>query len=110
MESLFIWRLLSLLSMFVFPQLIGVLLHLRLVRRSRALAFALGFLVPAVLFFYLTPLVYFGEMREAYRNRQVGCGMPAVAAGFMILAGTVAELIVSLPIQRYLLRRDRSHS
>jgi len=108
MESLLIfWRLLSLFSMFVFPQLVGVLLHLRLVRRSRSLAFALGLLVPAVLFFYLTPLVSFGELREAQRNGQGGCGMPAVAAGLMVLAGTVIELILSLPVQRYLLRKNR---
>ena len=108
MESLFIfWRVLSLLSMFLFPQLIGVLLHFRLVRSSRVLAFALGLLVPAVLFFYLAPLVWFAGLREAYRSGDGGCGMPAVAAGVMILAGTVAELILSLPIQRYLLRRNR---
>ena len=106
MEALFIfWRFLLLASTFVLPQLIGVLLFFRLVRRSRWLAFAFGILVPAGLFLYLAPLFFFPAGTETL-NRS-GCGMPALAAALMVLAGTVAELIVSLPIQLYLFRHNR---
>jgi hypothetical protein len=108
MESLLIfWRLLALGSMFVFPQLLGVLLYFRLVRRSRRLAFALGFLVPAVLFFFLAPLFFFAGFPEAESNRQGGCGMASMAAALIVVAGTAAELIVSVPVQLYLFRRNR---
>lgn len=105
MEALFIfWRLLLLASTFVLPQLIGILLFFRLVRRSRWLASALGFLVPAVLFLYLAPRFFFPGGTEAQLDRN-GCGMAALAAALMVLAGTAAELIVSLPIQLYLFRQ-----
>ena len=108
MESLLIfWRLLALGSTFVFPQLIGVLLYYRLVRRSKWLAFALGFLVPAVLFFFLAPLFFFAGLRPPPPNEVASCGTPAMAAAFMVLAGTAAELTVSLPIQFYLFLRTR---
>ncbi len=107
MESLLpFWRLLLLTSTFVFPQLIGVLLYFRLGRRSRRLAFAVGVLVPAVLFFFLAPLFFLPGMREVQESS--GCGMPAMAAAFMILAGTAAELIVAVPLQLHLFRRNRS--
>ena len=106
MEALFIfWRLLLLASTFVLPQLIGVLLFFRLVRRSRWLAFACGFLVPAALFLYLAPLFFFPAGTETQLNPS-GCSMAALAAALMVLAGTVAELIVSLPIQLYLFRQN----
>jgi NADH:ubiquinone oxidoreductase subunit K len=109
MESLFIfWILLLLGSTFVFPQLIGVLLHFRLARRSRWLAFAFGFLVPAVLFFYLAPLFFIaGGGAQSNSSR---CGLPGLAVALMMLAGTAAELIVSLPIQLYLFRRNNTES
>ena len=107
MESLLIfWRLLALGSMFVFPQLLGVLLYFRLVHRSRWLAFALGFLVPAVLFLFLAPLFFFAGFPES--NRQGGCGLASMAAALIVVAGTAAELIVSVPVQLYLFRRHRS--
>ena len=108
MKSLImLWGLLLLISTFVFPQLIAVMLHFRLVQRSRWLAGVLGFLVPPVLFFFLAPHFFFAGVREAERNGPVPCGMPALAAAMMVLAGTVAQLIVSLPVQLYLFRRHK---
>ena len=103
---LMFWRLLLLMSTFLFPQLVGVLLHFRLVRRSRWLACALGLLVPALLFFYLGPLLFFAGLREAQQNGEVTCGMPALAAALLVLAGTAAQVIVALPIQLYLFSRQ----
>ncbi len=108
MESLeTFWGFIPLISTFVFPQLIGVLLHFRLVRISRWLACALGLLVPAVLFFYLMPLLFFADMPEAQQNGGINCGMPAMVAAMTLLAGTIAELIVSAPIQLYLFCQSR---
>lgn len=101
------WILLLLLSTFVFPQLLGILLYFRLVGMSRWLAFAVGVLVPAVLFFFLAPLFFLPGVQAVQQNSQSGCGMPGLAAAFMMLAGTAAELIVALPIQLHLLRRNR---
>jgi len=101
------WRLSLLFSTFALPQLLGVLLYFRLVRFSRWLAFALGLLAPAVLFFFLAPAYFVAGMREI-DGGQPSCGMPAVAAAFMILSGTVAQLIVGLVVQLRLLRRRRS--
>lgn len=100
-----IWVLLLFLSTVVFPQLVAVLLHFQLVRRSRWLACALGFLVPPLLFFFLAPHFFLAGIREAERNGPVPCGNAAMAAAFVIFAGTIAQLIVALPIQVYLFRR-----
>jgi hypothetical protein len=106
MESrLIFWRFLLLSSTFVFPQLIGILLHFRLMRRSRWLAFAFGFLVPAVLFFYFVQVFFFEESREAQLNGVNRCGSPSVVEEMILWNGTAAQLIVSLPIQLYLLSR-----
>jgi hypothetical protein len=107
MESLALfWSLILLLSTFLFPQLIGALLHFRLVHRSRWLAFVLGLLVPPALFFYLARLLFFAGLPEV---QQAGCGMPGLAAAMMLLAGTAAELIVAMPIQGYLFCQKRPH-
>jgi len=108
MDSLIIvWRLLLLISTFAFPQLIGLMLYFKLVRRSKWLAFAVGFLVPAIVFFFLAPLFFFAGVREAQANGQVNCGMPAMGAALLVFAGTAIELVVSLPIQCYLFSRHR---
>ena len=108
MESLLIiWRLLVMISIFAFPQLIGVLLYFRLVRISRWLAVAVGLLTPAILFFYLAPIFFFAGLREAQARREVSCGMPALGAALVVFTGTAIELIAALPIHSYLFSRRR---
>ena len=100
-----VWRWLLLISTFGFPQVLGVLLYFRLIRFSSRLACVLGVLTPAALFFYLAPSFFFAGLREAQLNGEVTCGMPAVAAAFMVLLGTAAEVCVGLIVQLYLFRK-----
>ena len=95
----FVWRLLLLASLFVFPQLLGILLCLRLTRFPRWIGRVLGVLVPALSFFFLAPHFFFAGLREGE-----GCGMPAVAAAFMLLLGTGIHLLIALVIQLRLTR------
>lgn len=105
-STLIVWRWLLMISLFVFPQVLGVLLYFRLNRFSRWLAHVLGVLIPAALFFYLAPSLFFAGLREAQLKGEVICGMPAVAAGFLILLGTAAQVLVGLIVQLYLFRKQ----
>jgi len=105
-STLIVWRWLLLICLFVFPQVLGVLLYFRLIRFSRWLAYILAVLIPAALFFYLAPSLFFAGLREAQLKGEVTCGMPAVAAGFLILLGTVAQVFVGLIVQLYLFRKQ----
>jgi hypothetical protein len=103
------WGLLLLISTFVVPQLLGVLLHFRLIRFSKWLAFALGALTPAAAFFVLAPYFFFAGLREAAsRGEVMNCGMPAMAAAFMVLLGTGVQVVVGLIVHVYLLRKQSS--
>jgi hypothetical protein len=101
-----VWALLSMLSLFVFPQLLGVLLYLRLARFSRWLGRVLGVLGPGLVFLYLAPLFFFSGFREAQLKGEMTCGLPALAATIMVLFGTGVQLFVSLCVQMYLFRRE----
>ena len=108
MESKFVvWRLLLLTSLFVFPQLLGVLLSLRLSRLPRWIVRVLGVLVPALSFFFLAPHFFFAGIREAAARGDLTCGMPAVAAGFLLLPGTGIHLVIALVVQVLLSKRIR---
>ena len=108
MESkLIVWRSVLLASLFVFPQLLGILLFLRLSRFPRWIGRVLGFLVPALSFFFLAPYFFFAGIREAALRGDVNCGMPAMAAAFMLLLGTGLHLIIALVVQLYLSKRAR---
>jgi hypothetical protein len=104
MEYSFVWRLLLLASLFVFPQLLGVLLCLRLSRFPRWIGRVLGVVVPALSFFFLAPHFFFAGLREAALKGEVNCGMPAVAAAFMLLLGTGIHLLIAFVIQLRLTR------
>ena len=109
MESkLFVWRLLLLISLFVFPQLLGVLLCLRLSRYRRWLGSVLGVLVPALTFFFLAPHFFFAGIREAALKGDVNCGMPAMAAAFLFLVGTAVHVMLGLVVQVFLAKRTRA--
>lgn len=103
----FVWRLLLLASLFVFPQLLGVLLCLRLSRFPRWIGRVLGVLVPALSFFFLAPHFFFAGLREAALKGELNCGMPAAVAAFMMLLGTGVHLVVALVVQVYLSKRHR---
>jgi hypothetical protein len=68
----------------------------------------LSFLTPAALFFYLSPLFFFAGLREAQLSGKVTCGMPALAAGVMVLFGTAAQMLVGFGVQLYSFRKDNN--
>lgn len=109
MESkFFVWRLILFASLFIFPQLLGVLLCLRLARFPRWVGHVLGALVPAVSFFFIAPYFFFAGIREAaLRGEPANCGMPAIAGAFLLLLGTAVQLVLALVVQVYLAKRTR---
>ena len=108
MESLLIiWRLLLFLGLLIFPQLLGVLLYLRLVRFPIWPARILAVLGAVFAFFYFSPIFFFAGFREAQLRGEV-CGMPALAATFMVLIGTGFQLFIAVVIQLCLSRRRRA--
>ena len=98
MESLVkAWGFVLLASVFVFPHLVGILLFYRLHRAPRWIARTAGILAPAALFFWLAPILFFAGLREAAaRGEIISCGMPAVAAGIILILGTVVQVVVGL--------------
>lgn len=109
MESLLIvWRLLLLLSLFVFTQLLGVLLYFRLARLPKWLARGFCLVVAGIAFLYLSPMFFFAGLHEAQLRGEVTCGMPAVAATFMVLIGTGLQLFIAAAIHLWLSRRGRA--
>ena len=99
MQSLVItWRLLLLASLFVFPQLAGVLLYFRLRRVPRWMARVAAALAPAVIYFWLDRIFLIRELREAYAHGD-GCGMPALGAALLLLATTTVHLLVGVLTQ-----------
>ena len=96
MQSLLIaWRFLLLISIFAFPQLLGILLYFRLSRAPRWVAAIAGAIAPAILFVLLAPIFFFAGIREAYANGE-RCGMPAFGALMLLFAGTIIQLIFGL--------------
>lgn len=102
-----VWRILLLISLFVFPQLFGILLCLRLSRYRRWIGSVLGVLVPAVTFFFIAPHYFFAGVREAALKGPANCGMPAMAAAFLLVMGTGVHLILGLVVQVFLAKRNR---
>jgi hypothetical protein len=109
MESLtVIWNLLLLLSVFVFPQLLGVLLRLRLTRFPRWLACVFGIVSVVLSFFYLSSIFFLAGLREASARGEVNCGMPALAAAFLVLIGTGIQFCAATVVHLLLSRRART--
>ena len=107
MESFWIaWRLLLLIGVFAFTQLLGILLYFRLSRAPRFIAVIVGILAPAVFFVFLAPLFLFAGMREASGDGPT-CGMPAFGAILVLFAGTIIQLVLGLIIQGILLAMRR---
>lgn len=102
---MFFWTLLLLFSTFALPQLLGVLLYFRLARWPRWVAFPLGLLTPVILFFFLSQSFFFAGLREAAAKGELTCDMPAVAAGLMVLTGTVIQFVVALIVQLWLFKK-----
>ena len=101
------WKLLLFFSVFALPQLLGVLAYFRLRRFHNLLAHLVGFLIPPAL--YLCFSLLLSDYLRQTGPTQKGCGMAAVAAGFIILiGGTGAQIIFSLTAQLTLRGRHRA--
>lgn len=92
------WRFVLLASVFVFPHLLGILLYYRLRWAPGWIARTVAGLAPAVIFFWLAPILFFAGVREAYASG-MSCGMPAVAAGIIFLLATGVQLVLGPFIQ-----------
>lgn len=109
MESLrIVWDLLLLLSLFVFTQLLGVLLCFRLARLPRWLARSFSVVGATLAFFWLAPIFFFAGLREAQLRGEVTCGLPAMAAVFMLLIGTGCQLLLAAAIHFWWSRSVRA--
>jgi len=107
METLLVvWRFMLLGGILVFPQLLGVLLYFKLSRVPRWIAAIAAALAPAIFFFWFTRMLMIANLREAYAHGE-RCGMPAVAAGILLLAGTTIQLFGGIFIQIILSARRR---
>jgi len=104
---LIVWRWVLFGGIFIFPQLLGILLYYRLRRVPRWIAVTAAALLPAIVFFWLAPIFFFTPIREAYLRHPSGCGMPALAAAFFVLAGTATQLLVGVFAQVVLSKRRR---
>jgi hypothetical protein len=99
------WRFLVLASVFVFPQLFGVLLYYRMKWAPGWVARTVAILAPAVIFYWLGAIFFFAGVREATARGEAGCGMPALFAAFALLTGTVIQVALGLVTHAVLRRR-----
>lgn len=93
-----VWRLLLLVSLFVFPQLLGILLYLRLSPASRWLAAIAAVLAPGLMFFWFAPIFFFARLPEASAARP-SCGLPVLGTLVFLFIGTTIQLGLGLIIQ-----------
>jgi hypothetical protein len=100
------WRFLLFATIFAFPQLLGILLYVRLSRAPRWIAVIAGTLAPAIIFFWLAPIFFFAGLREAYENGE-RCGMPLFGALLALFTGTAIQLVAGLVTQSVLATRRR---
>ena len=95
-----VFALLEIASMFIFPQLLGILLYFRLKWAPRWVAAAVAILAPAVIFFFVLRIILFAGLREAYaQNDYNGCGMPALGVVMFLMFGTVVHLVLGVVTQ-----------
>lgn len=105
MQSFLIaWRYLLLASIFVFPQLLGILLYFRLSRAPRWLTAIACTLAPTILFVLLAPLFFFAGIRE-----DDTCSMPALGAILILYFGALIQLGLGIYIQIVLWTSRRKH-
>lgn len=89
------WRFLLLASVFVFPHLLGILLYYRLRWAPGWMARTVAALAPAVIFFWLAPILFFAGIREAAASG-MNCGMPAAFVGMFLLFATGVQLVLGV--------------
>src|SRR5918996_4871287 len=89
------WRFLLLASIFVFPHLLGILLYYRLHWAPRWIARTAAIVAPAIIFFWLAPILFFAGFREAPAS-EMTCGNAAAFLGIFLLFATGVQLVLGL--------------
>ena len=92
------WGFVLLASVFVFPHLLGILLYYRLSWAPGWIARTVAGLAPAVIFFWLAPILFFGGFREAPAS-EMTCGNAAAFLGLFLLFATGVQLVLGPFIQ-----------
>jgi hypothetical protein len=92
-----IWAFVLLFGMFAFAQLLGVLVYFRVRRYQNFLAHSLGFLTPPLVYYGFSWMVFVYRYYEAHPDDR--CGGQALGAAFIILSGTVTQIVFSLIAQ-----------
>jgi hypothetical protein len=106
-----VWGLFLLLSLMGVPQLLGLLTYFRVRKYHDFLAHLVGFLVPPILFFYLSGVIIFSSAtREAQALGQEICGTFVGMMVLMILLGTGIQVFFSLMAQLALHARHRARA
>ena len=103
-----LWRLLQMFGMIGVPQLLGVLAYFRLRKYHDFLAHLTGFLIPPILFLYLSRVMFSSSVQEIQAQGERVCGTFAGMMVLMILFGTGIQIILSLPAQLWLHSRHRA--
>jgi hypothetical protein len=94
-----IWRWLQLLGVLIVPQLLGLLIYCRIRKHHDFLAHLAGFVIPPVLFFYLTRLFLLASAQEIQSQGERVCGTAAGMMALVVLFGTGLQLFFSLLTQ-----------
>jgi hypothetical protein len=102
-----IWRLLELLGTLGVPLLLGIFAYFRLRKYHDFLAHSVGFLIPPVVFFYLSWVMLSASLQEVQARGGRVCGLAAAMAGLVLLLGTGIQVAFSLIAQLVLHRRHR---
>jgi hypothetical protein len=102
------WRLLESLALLVVPQLLGVLAYFRLRKHHDFVAHLIGFLIPPVLFFYLSRVMLVSSAQEIQSRDGRVCGTYLGMMALMILFGTGIQTFFSLIAQVALHGRHRA--
>lgn len=101
------WSLLELFSLLSVPQLLGVLAYFRVRKHHDLLAHLAGFLIPPVVFFFLTQVMLGSSVREIESQSGRVCGTYIGMMSLMILVGTGMQMAFSVLAQLALHVRHR---
>jgi hypothetical protein len=110
MESIHaIWNLFLIFSVLSVPQLLGLLAYFRVRKYHDFTAHLLGFVIPPILFFYLTGVIIFSSAARGAQSRgEEVCGTFAGMMSLMILLGAGVQMFFSLVAQIVLHARHRT--
>ena len=105
--ALTLWRLLQIFGILGVPLLLGVLAYFRLRKYHDFFAHLVSFLIPPVVFFYLSWVMLSASLQEIQARGERVCGLAAAMTGLLVLLGTGIQVVFSLIAQLVLHGRHR---